>query len=396
MVISEGDAMSVGVVNSVFGALNRTPTTGTFLVVRAQSQSAPHLVVEQVREAVTAANSAAAPGTVQGGFTTWTPRGVAVHLFATPRVSATRRDAVRGWLTAFAGSLSAAGLSGKVGTSGTWFPDTDHLGRELTHPSAFVGYRLSRYAPWGEPFTGWQVDEETTRLLAERIEAHAESVADAQSWAALAGPSVPIADQEISAFLAATAAFVDGPKIVYLLSTDQTAYNLYSMASHGQCVTQTVDPTTDWRTQVEGQVQLLLLAPEAADVGMLKNTWTSAASWDQSTVRDLHPTVRDPLDYLMNRHLWGEYVIDAAGVNLLTGKHLQHARDLDEWTIEEVAPDRFLVSAGDLEPWFRGMAAPPEVVDKARADFGDMILSWETILANPGPYTVTSPSVAGR
>lgn len=77
-------------------------------------------------------------------------------------------------------------------------------------------------------------------------------------------------------------------------------------------------------------------------------------------------------------------------------KHLQHARDLSDWTIEEVAPDRFLLSASDLEPWYAGTAAPPEIVEKARADFGDMILTWDTILANPGPYTSTHPSVVGR
>ena len=72
------------------------------------------------------------------------------------------------------------------------------------------------------------------------------------------------------------------------------------------------------------------------------------------------------------------------------------ARDLSDWEIEQVAPDRFLVATKNLAAWFSGLAADKEAVERARYDTGDMILSWDAILASPGPYTVTDPSVVGR
>lgn len=389
--------MSVTFVDSVQAKLRAAAEPGVFLVVRLEGRPDPDEVLARVREAVAIANAAAAPQSVRGGFTTSTPRGCAVHLHSAPVVGARQRAAVRGWLTSFTEHLTAAGLSGKVGTSGNWFPATDKVDSGArTFPAAFVGYRLEHYGAWGELFHGWQVAEETTRLAAARIQAHAALIAGAQSWAVLAGPSVPIPTHEVAEYLATTAALVRDQKSVFVLRDDQTAFAEYSLSSHGQCVTQAVEPASDWRTQLRDQVELLLLAPDAADVGMVKNTWPLVLNWSRTNVRDHHPTLLDPLEYHLNRHLWDEYVIDAAGVNLLTGKHLAHARDLSNWTLEEVAPDRYMVSAPDLEPWFGGVAAPPEVIEKARADFGDMLLTSDTIRARPGPYTVTNPPPAGR
>ena len=57
----------------------------------------------------------------------------------------------------------------------------------------------------------------------------------------------------------------------------------------------------------------------------------------------LHETACPSRDYIRNRHLWGEFVVDAAGVNLLTERHLAHAHDLSNWELEQVTPRRFIV-----------------------------------------------------
>lgn len=163
----------------------------------------------------------------------------------------------------------------------------------------------------------------------------------------------------------------------------------------GEFSSQRVAPEEHWREALQTQIDQLLVAPEAADVGLVKNVPSLVGGWEKVEVRRLHPPVRLPVDYQRSRHLWSDYVIDAAGINLLTDRHLARASDLSGWDIEEVAADRFLVSARDLAPWFAGRAAPGEVIDKARRDFGDMILSWDAILANPGPYTITDP-IVGR
>jgi hypothetical protein len=109
--------------------------------------------------------------------------------------------------------------------------------------------------------------------------------------------------------------------------------------------------------------------------------------------------VRQEMDYSNNRHLWDEYLIDAHGVQVLTSRHLEHAADLTDWLVEQIAPDRFLVSTRDLQPWFHhiGPTRPaPELLHQARADFGSMILDWNTIKARPGPWTNIGSNVFGR
>lgn len=84
-------------------------------------------------------------------------------------------------------------------------------------------------------------------------------------------------------------------------------------------------------------------------------------------------------------------MLDAHGIQLLTGRHLDRAGDLGGWDIREVAPDRYLVEAADLEPWFGQDAPNQEVLESARNDFGDMVITWEHVTAEPGPYTKPRP-----
>ncbi|MGI8590385.1 MAG: hypothetical protein ACR2M5_05260, partial [Nakamurella sp.] len=94
------------------------------------------------------------------------------------------------------------------------------------------------------------------------------------------------------------------------------------------------------------------------------------------------------------RHLWNRYVPDAHAVQLLTTAHLEHAADLSDWNITEVAPDRYLVQARDLTPWIDPTGYQnwldrrlpvPEVLVKARADFGGMITTSEILNSDPPP-----------
>ncbi len=70
-------------------------------------------------------------------------------------------------------------------------------------------------------------------------------------------------------------------------------------------------------------------------------------------------------------------------MQVLTSDHLHRAADLSGWSVIEVAPDRFLVEARDLRPWFAADEPDPDVLAAARDDFGDMLLTPEIIAANP-------------
>lgn len=93
------------------------------------------------------------------------------------------------------------------------------------------------------------------------------------------------------------------------------------------------------------------------------------------------------------RHLWSQYVSDPNGIQVLTDAHLERARDLStNWEVTPVVPGRWLVQAKDLMPWFEtidedsaqyhGQYVDPHVLEQARYDFGDMVLTAEFAYAS--------------
>lgn len=95
-----------------------------------------------------------------------------------------------------------------------------------------------------------------------------------------------------------------------------------------------------------------------------------------------------PAAYIVaaNGHLHERFVPDAHGVQVLTDAHLAHAHDLSDWNLTDLGHGRHLVQASDLSAWYENLTPDPGTLTKARHDFGDMILTEETIAANPPPW----------
>ena len=91
-------------------------------------------------------------------------------------------------------------------------------------------------------------------------------------------------------------------------------------------------------------------------------------------------------DIRYNRHLLSRYTPDAHGIQILSDQHLTRARDLSSWNIRELGHGRYLVEAEDRTSWYCKPLPDQEVVDQARHDFGDMILTKEISAANPPPW----------
>lgn len=76
---------------------------------------------------------------------------------------------------------------------------------------------------------------------------------------------------------------------------------------------------------------------------------------------------------------WHEFTLDPVGIQILTNTHLAKASDLSAWTTTRLDADHTLVEARDLEPWYAGAPngepVDPAVLEQARRDFGDMILT---------------------
>lgn len=378
--------------------LRRAGQSGTFLLVKPSDagDSSTSDLVDRVRASVETANSTLSVRHVVGGFATATDRGIAVAVFC----STASVEVIGEWLSLFATALDDRGLAGTVGDTGTWSRDLDPLmyaTAGMTFPAAFVGYRVNAYPPRDQPLRGWQVDPSATRRIGARLQAWASSTPN-ESWIGMPFGHVQVASSEVQEFFASTAALSHSIKLLDLVSADHGSCREAALGTLGEFVSQSVDPDLGWRALLDEQIELLLMDPAAADVGLIKNVRPFPHLWTNLEVLGdaEHVPVRLPVDYMCNRHLWDEYVIDAAGVNLLTAKHLEHASDLGRWEIDEIAPDRYLVMARDLEPWYANVVADPAAITEARRDFGAMILSWDTILANPGPYTVTDPLIVGR
>lgn len=386
-ILNEPRSVSVTYTKSVFAKLKAAGEPGIFLLFRPSSAADPAVGLAALREAVDFANREVGSGTVSGGFSCKASSGYGVHLYAAPMTSQQQRSAVESWLSLLTERLGDVGLSGHVSTPRQPRPTFERmLPTRRTHPTAFMGFRLESYGSWGDRFAGWRVSAETTRTLCDRLQTEA-LVVGPRSWASLAGPQLAIPTTDVADFLSTTSMLVRDQKSVYVEATNEQAFLNYSLAGYGQCVTQTVGAQASWRERLAVQTGRLVSSADLIDVGMIKNAWELASSWDDVDVRDQHSPVCDPLQYRLSRHLWDEYVIDAAGVNLLTSRHVERAHDLREWDVKRVSEDRYLVSATDLEDWFRGITASAEVIASARSDFGDMILTADVMRSRPGPYT---------
>jgi hypothetical protein len=308
---------------------------------------------------------------------------VAVPVFATGR----DRKLVANWIDAWAVALADEGLPARLGAAGERGFDSIPIASVQRYaPAAFIGYRISHYPELTQRQRGWLSDSATTDTLAKRSTAWSIEHRQAQCWVGTAFGNVQATETDPGAFLAASARWSPNGKFA-TLGTPGKGFHSLAWGDFGICVAQSAFLQCTWQELVQIKVGQLLLAPELTDVAHIKTTGSAAFNFADITLCGAPETGVDPVDYQFNRHLWDEYVIDAAGISLLTSKHLAHARNLSEWTIEEVAADRYLVTARDLAPWYAGQAADHDTINRARHDFGDMVLTWDTIHANPGPWT---------
>jgi hypothetical protein len=138
--------------------------------------------------------------------------------------------------------------------------------------------------------------------------------------------------------------------------------------------------TPAWRDQAGAVTEALLRWPERLDYGLIRPA--VGLGFGTELNERPEPYVDDGY-YEIHRHMWSRFVPDAYGSQLLTRQHLERAHDLSAWQVTEVAPDRFLVRAADLAPWWDSYKPDPAVLARARSDFGDMIMTLADIEADP-------------
>ena len=352
----------------------RKVDAGVFLVLRPAGgkRSVTPADLAAATAALETAN-ALMPGVVAGQSVSSSPHGAVVQLDHAGAPADTDR-----WLGAFADGLRAAGWAGTVGAAAqAWLPQwLDKMsGPRL---ASYAAYRTSLppYPAFGstpEWWSQWGVDERVTEELC----------AAAVQWGALPGADVylsqgraqvlleePDVSQELRIALKLSA--MTG--VTYVIR-EPLQVRRVQFAAKGEVTWTLEEPSMKWQDCVVALRSTLLLQAHAVDLGFIRPRQGWSLSWGDLAGADPRLPHVDEADLGLNRHLWGRYTPDAHGVQVLTGAHLAKASDLSAWDVEEVAPDRHLVQARDLTPWFSGSLPQPDALDQARRDFGDMILT---------------------
>jgi hypothetical protein len=292
---------------------------------------------------------------------------------------------VRAWLDALADHLRAAGWSGKVTAAPRakvppWLTGELRLPPQLT---AFVSYRVSDAAMAARPRVGWGVSAEATTRIARA----------GSEWGRFAGAEIQLGRSihrtstttpDVGPLVAAALLKYEQAGVQYLRSNPPQMASVH-LTWPGQACFVVLDDEAPWQVRLDKAVQAILAVPDDTDLAFVQHSDVITLNWFALAGATPRPPAVDPLSVRTNKHLHAAYVPDAHGIQVLTDAHLRHAQDLSDWAIEPLGTGRHLVRAMDLAPWYATIGPDPDTLAKARADFGTMILTTETIAANPPP-----------
>lgn len=164
--------------------------------------------------------------------------------------------------------------------------------------------------------------------------------------------------------------------------TKPTRMREVQFRSHGRVTYSAYDPTLSLVEKLELARRPLSFAVEHTNVAFIatrypvENVWSPSQGTDDDWAYVHEPDVRN------NETLLASMVPDAHGIQVLTKTHLDRAANLDGWTVTTLGHDRYLVEAPDLDAWYAGPAPDRVVRDRARTDFGEMIMTPELIEEN--------------
>lgn len=299
-----------------------------------------------------------------------------------------QEEGVRAWFTAFAHHLETLGKSGRVTAAPEiFFPEWLSGGKVPEQLTGFVSYQTNDLALLDaeEERRTWHVTEYLTSQVADA----------ATAWGRFEGADVYLlrnihqirtTNPDVGPALATAATKFAMARVAYLRS-EQRRLKWTSLSPLGRCCYGIMDDTMTWQDRLTQVTKALTAFPQETDLAFIRYGRALNLSWGD--LAGLKP----PLPYIeeyhvrYNRHLNGRYVPDAHGIQLLTDAHLNNANNLTDWNITKLGAGKHLVQATDLEPWYATATPDPDTLAKARADFGNMILTKETITNNPPPWS---------
>lgn len=385
-----GEVASVALAAGAARAVRAEGMGSTMLLLKPAEQGLDAVVgVAALRAAAEVANATSEPTVMIGGGVAAGLGGPTVIVSWDGKTTA----AIQSWLAALAVALSEAGHVGTIQPVPKRHFDPDKMLDRPARviPTMFAAYQLISYPVGPNSRRFWLTPDDRFRRSAAWLAGWGAELTDTPRYVQAVLTYTQLTELDLTEWITSAAAIVNGAVAVRYHHPGQRRARKLQLSQRGQLLVQETDPMRSWRELVAQAREQLLIDPAALDVGQVRNTrGDSAWDWDDLQYDLATPGHQPPLRTpSFARHLWHERVVDVAAIQLLTGAHLSHATNLDRWHVEEVAADRYLVQAPDLTPWFAQDAPDPQVLEQARHDFGDMILTNAHERATPGPYSRT-------
>jgi hypothetical protein len=289
------------------------------------------------------------------------------------------------WMSRLVSSLESMGATGALeGAKPTYLGDWP---TEDPTPAAFLAWRedLDAAAADQHRTAHWHVPTDATEAI----------VAHAAAWTETGGKQLiidwglfPLAmspETDVASMMRSSLVHNHRTGSIGYQS-EQRRGRMATLSPGGEAVMQEIGTQVPWQQRLEAVRDALNTLPiQYLDLAFIRPAPSPTVSWDQIDIRHKLPDLRES-NVRYNRHLLSRYTPDAHGIQILTEQHLTRARDLSAWNIRELGHGRYLVEADDPAPWYSTPLPDQKVVDAARHDFGDMILTKELIAANPPPW----------
>lgn len=148
----------------------------------------------------------------------------------------------------------------------------------------------------------------------------------------------------------------------------------------GRILVQLRDINVTWQQRLETLTQVLTEFADVTEFGLVRHAYAGVVNLP-SIVAGYPPKLPDALAsdspigyYHRHRFLDTTFVPDACGTQLLGDAHLARAHDLSGWNVTPLGGGKHLVQAKDLAAWFAHDEPDPDVLERARRDFGNVIL----------------------
>ena len=325
-----------------------------------------------VEEAVQAANAAAeAAGGGDDAFgeaVSLAHRGPVVLLSRTGQ-----RAAVLGWLAAMAAHLEGRGVeAGVVAAPQQHFPAW--LSGEVQYPRQLTVLAASAVGR-GAPDGTWRVDDSGTDRLARAAGGWGVTPgATAYLLSGLHQATVEDASPVLPNLLAA-AATRHGQAGLYRVRRRPTRVTTSTLTSPGWRAHQVWDDAHTWGEVLDELLEVVVATAADTVMAFVERQPPLPLGWYNLGIAPLRLPHVEEYEVRAGAHLLASFVPDARGVLLLTDAHLARAADLSAWFLDALGGGRHLLRAKQLAPWLAGQQVDPDILARARADLGGMVMT---------------------